>query len=169
MKIIEALKEIKRIEEKVEDLNNKISQFSADLDVENPVYPDQRGKISEWLQSVHDSLKEAMRLRISIQKTNLATIVPIELGGQEVKHSILEWIIRRRLYSLKEKAAWDRLTDKNMKEGIFKNTAEQDVVVKIRRYYDPQERDKKTEEFRGEPGIIDRTLEIINATTDIVE
>lgn len=169
MKIIEALKDIKRLEEKVNDLANKISVYCADLDVETPVYPDQRGRIQEWLQSSRDSVKEATRLRLAIQKTNLATIVPIELGGVKVDHSISEWIIRRRLYAKFDEITWSKLTDRGLKEGIFKNTTGNDFAVKIRRYYDPIERDKNVEVYRSEPGIIDRTLEVVNATTDLIQ
>lgn len=169
MKIIEAMKEIKRLEEKMNDLNVAVQTYCADLDVETAVYPDQKKKVSEWLQSSHDTLKEAMRLRIAIQKTNLKTIVPIELGGKKVEHNIAEWIIRRRLYSKAEMTIWTKLSDKGLKEGKFKNTSGNDIDVKIRRYYDPVERDTKIEEYRSEPTIIDRTLEVINATTDIVE
>jgi hypothetical protein len=36
-------------------------------------------------------------------------------------------------------------------------------------YFDPAERDKKIEIFRSEPSLIDRTLEVINCTTDLIE
>lgn len=162
------MKEIKRLEEKVGDLNTKIGTHCADLDVETAVYPDQRGKVAEWLQSAHDSIKEAMRLRIAIQKTNLEVVVPIELGGKRVEHSIAEWIIRRRSYANSEMTTWSKLSDKGLQSGTFKSTSGTDFPVKIRRYYDAQERDAKIEMYRSEPGIIDRTLEVVNATTDIL-
>jgi hypothetical protein len=121
------------------------------------------------MQSIHDSLKAAMDLRIRLQQTNLNTIVPIELGGQKVEHNIAEWIIRRRLYANVEMQAWAALTNRGLKEGQAQTTTGDKLAVKIRYHYDPVERDKKVEAFRGEPGIIDRTLEVINATTDIVE
>ena len=169
MKIIEALKEVKRQEEKIGDLQNKVAQYCVHMDFETPTYPDQKSKVSEWLQGVHDSLKEATRLRTAIQKTNLNVNVPIELGGKKVVHSISEWIIRRRLYANQEYQTWTKLTDKNLREGSAKNSQGETVTVKLIRHYDPIERDKKIEEFRSEPGIIDRTLEIINATTDLIE
>ena len=169
MKIIEAMKEIKRLEDKVGDLRQKIQQYCADLDFETPTYKDQKSVIDGWLQGVHDSLKEAMRLRIAIQITNFKTIVPIELGGEKVEHSIAEWIIRRRLYASEEGKAWQSLTNKGLKEGSGKNSAGESVEVKIRLYFDPIKRDSNVEIYRSEPGIIDRTLEVVNATTDIIE
>lgn len=169
MKIIEALKEIKRLEEKVGDLREKVAKYCADLDYETPAYPDQKKQVGEWMQSIHDSLKAATDLRIRLNRTNLETVVPIELGGQKVEHSIAEWIIRRRLYAKLEENAWSALSNRGLKEGMAQTTTGDKITVKIRYYYDPIERDKQVEVFRGEPGIIDRTLEVINATTEIVE
>lgn len=169
MKIIEGLKEIKALEVKVTDLQDKVSKYCSDLDYETPAYPDQKKQVTEWMQSIHDSLKAAMNLRVRLNKTNMATIVPIELGGQKVEHSITEWILRRRLYAGYEGAAWGKLSNRGLKEGMAQTTNGDKITVKIRYHYDPIERDKMVEMFRGEPGIIDRTLEVINATTDIVE
>ena len=168
MKIIEAMKEIKRLEEKVLDLGGKLGVHCVDLDYENPIYPNQREKIKEWLQSCHDSIKESQRLKIAIQKTNLDTIVSIELGDKKVEHSITEWILRRRIYANMEQVVWRALTTRGLKEGQFKNTAGEIFQTKIRLYFDPVERDKKIEEYRSEPNIIDRTLEVVNATTELV-
>ena len=96
MKIIEALKKIKDLQRKAEDLASKIGQYSAYLNYETPMYPDQKKQVSEWLQSHDDILKEILRLRLAIQKTNLETDVTIELGGKTVIHSIAGWIHRRR-------------------------------------------------------------------------
>lgn len=169
MKIIEAMKDIKRLEEKCADLQTKISTYCADLDVENPTYPDQKATVTGWLQGVHDSLKEAMRLKIAIQRTNLSTQVLIELGGSSVSQSIAEWIIRRRSFAEIERATWNKLTNKNLQEGMGQKTDGAKFPVKIRLYFDPVQRDSKVEEYRSEPSIIDRTLEVINATTNIIE
>lgn len=168
MKLIEGMKEIKRLEERLTDINQKISKYCADFDFENPTYPDQKGQITGWLQSVHDTLKAAADLRIRIQKTNLATEVPIEIGGEQVTHSIAEWIVRRRLHAKTEESAWAMLSNRNLPVGTFKTGSGDPKEVKVRLYYDPIERDKRVEMYRSEPGIIDRTLEVINATTEII-
>lgn len=169
MKIIEAMKEIKRLEEKAEDLKVKIGTYCAHMNIETPTYPDQAGQVKEWLQSVHDSLKEAERLRLAIQRTNLEKQVLIDIGGVKVEKPIAAWIIRRRLYATKEQATWASLTDRNLREGVMKNSANENVQVKIQRYYDPEMRDKYVALYRDEPNLIDRTLEVVNAVTDIKE
>lgn len=169
MKLIEAMKEVKRLEEKIVDLKDKVGRYSADLDYETPTYENQAEKIKEWLQSAHDSLKEALRLRIAIQNTNLAIKVPIEIGKNKVEHTIAEWILRRRLYAKSELDIWGAVSTRNLREGSATNSAGERVTVKVRMYFNPQERDEKIEEYRSEPNIIDRNLEIVNATTDLVE
>lgn len=172
MKLIEAMKMIKELQVKAEDLRGKVKQYCADLDFETPMYPDQKRQVSEWIQAHSDILKNILALRTQIQRTNLGTKVTIELGGKSVTKAISEWIHRRRDLATAELSMWTGLTDKNLKEGQFLPATSPGVnptPVKLRRYYDPQERDKNIDLYRSEPGIIDRTLEVVNATTDVLE
>lgn len=169
MKIIEALKKIKMLQQKAEDLRDKIGAHSADLDFETPLYADQRKQVAEWMQAHSDILKEILRLRVAIQRTNLATLVTITLGGKDVTKPIAEWIHRRRDLAECERLAWGRLTDRNLKEGTIQQSTGQAREVKIRRYFDPVERDNKLDLYRTEPQVIDATLEVTNAITDLIE
>ena len=171
MKLIEAMKLIKELQIKADDLRSKVKQYCADLDFETPMYPDQKKQIREWIQAHSDILKEILKLRLAIQQTNLVTNVDIQLNGSTVTKSIAAWIHRRRDLAASELTMWGGLTDKGLKEGQMLPTTSPGVPptpVKIRRYYDPQERDKNVAIYRSEPGIIDRTLEVVNATTDLV-
>jgi len=170
MKIIEAMKKIKELRVKVEDLSDKASKYCAIQSVETPTYgKDQAEKVKEWLQGVHDAIKEILKLRISIQKTNLATPVTVELEGKQVTKSIAEWIHRRRDLAELERKSWEALSDRNLREGILTNSQGEKVEVKINRFYDPAQRDTKIAVYRDEPSVIDRTLEVINAVTDLLE
>jgi hypothetical protein len=172
MKIIEAMKEAKDIDAKVQDLQDKVRKYCADQSHETPVYgspEQQKAKIQEWLQGIHDSCLRAEKLRIQIQKTNLITPVTIELGGNSITKSIAEWILRRVKYANVEHGAWSVLTDRNLREGKMKTSTGEELAITVRRYYDANERDTKIEMYRSEPSIIDRTLEVINAKTDLVE
>ena len=67
-----------------------------------------------------------------------------------------------------ENTMWTKLTDRNLKEQNLQTAPGGPVTeVRIRRYYDPKERDAKLELYRSEPSIIDATLEVVNATTEI--
>jgi hypothetical protein len=171
MKIIEALKKIKDLQRKADDIKDKIGTYCADLDCENPVYVDQKLQISNWLQMHSDIIKEILNLRFRIQKTNVITEVNIHLDGKYVTKTIAEWVHRRRDLAKNEESAWRKLTDKGHKEQyttqLTPNSPQN--VIKRRLYFDPIERDKKIELYRSEPSLIDATLEITNAVTDLLD
>jgi len=171
MKIIEALKKIKDLSRKAADIRDLIAKHCADLDCETPTYPDQKRQIQEWLQSHGDVIKEILHLRYSIQKTNVETMVTIEIGGNHVTKSIAEWIHRRKDLAKLEEDVYRKLTNRDLKEvytqKLTDNTPEKQV--KRRLYFDPAERDMKIEMFRSEPSLIDRTLEVTNCITDLIE
>lgn len=170
MKLIEAMKKVKDLQVKVDDLKSKIAMHCVDLDFETPYYGnDQKATVDGWLQSVHDILKEILELRIRIQKTNLGTPVTINLNGMPVTKTIAEWIHRRRDLAASEMDLWKRLTDRGLKEGTVTLTSNERKEVKIRRYYTPAQRDEMIERFRSEPSTIDATLEVVNAVTELYE
>lgn len=172
MKIIEGMKQIKQLTAKAEDLRKKIAQYCADMDFETPTYgtaDEQKETVRGWIQSHSDVVKEILRLRVAIQRTNLATSVSITLGDKAVTKTIAEWIHRRRDLAAFDFEAWKMLTDKNLREGVVQNSTGGTKDVKIRRYYVPAERDKFLELYRSEPTTIDGTLEVTNAVTDLIE
>ena len=170
MKLIQAMKKCQDLAIKAEDLRGKVANHCADLTMETPTYPDQRKKVTEWLQAHSDILKEILKLRVAIQRTNLANNVSIELGGKQVEKSIAEWIHRRRDLAKLEQQAWSKLGDRGLKEQNVQTTPGGPVTeIRLRRYFDPTERDEKVELYRSEPSIIDSTLEVVNATTDLIE
>jgi len=171
MKIIEALKKIKDLRRKADDLVSKVKQHCADLDCETPIYPDQKRQISEWIQAHSDIVKEILHLKTSITRTNLKTEVTIELGDKFVTKPICDWIERRRTLANLEEVMYRSLTDKGLKD-TYQNQLTPNApvtIIKKRLYFDPIERDKKIELYRSEPSKIDSTLEIINAVTDLLE
>lgn len=169
MKIIEALKQIKDLLRKAEDLRTKVAQHSAHMNYETPVYQDQKAQVSEWIQAHTDIIKEILRLRVAVQRTNVLTPVDILLNGKQVTKTIAEWIHRRRDLALLDREMWKKLTDRGLKEGMGTNSMQQPTEIKIVRCYDPKERDNKVALFESEPIIIDAKLEIVNAITDLIE
>lgn len=169
MKIIEAMKRIKHLQEKCADLRKKVGTYCAQLDFESTTYPDQRAQITEWLQSHSATVQEIARLRVAIQRTNLATPVTIELGGKQVKKTIAEWIHRRKDMAKADLDMWSMLTDRNLKEGVMNTTTGGTKEVKLVRFYDPKDRDEKMAMYKSEPSMIDGHLEVVNAVTDLIE
>lgn len=172
MVLIEAMKEQKLLLRKIDDLRKKITSNSALMDYENPPYSvEGQGKqIKEWQQSCHDCISRVEKLRIAVQRTNLQTEVTIKLGSNTITKSIAAWIHRRRDLANLEESCWNILTDKGLKDGFIASGGSDDKTpCKIVRFYDLKERDNKVSLFSEEPILIDTKLEIVNATTDLVE
>lgn len=175
MKLIQAMKKIKDLQMKASDLRTKVKDNCAHLDYEKGEYGDEQQKVVDgWLQAHEDIMKEILKLRVAIQKTNLATEVEIDFsdaGGKKCTKSIAAWIHRRRDLAKTSRDMWASLTDRGLQEGVLRPTTDKGEPVKVEviRYYDPQERDKRLELLRSEPLIIDSTLETVNAVTDLVE
>ncbi len=169
MKIIEALKQTKDLQRKAEDLRGKVAKHSAYLSIETPTYPNQGQQVREWIQAHSDILKEILRLRTAIQRTNLATSVTIDLDGKSVTKTIAEWVHRRRDLAKLDQDMWKMLTDRNLKEGVMRQSTDQTIEVKLVRCYDPSEKDRMLESYTAEPTTIDGRLEIVNAVTDLIE
>lgn len=170
MKLIEAMKKVKDLLRKADDIRGKVAANSATLDFETPMYGErQQEQIAGWIQSHSDILKEILRLRIAIQRTNLETQVAVTFGTSYISKSLAEWVHRRRDLANLERDAWAKLTDRGLKEGRFNESTGQVREVKIKRYFSPEVRDEQVEYFRSEPSTIDATLEVVNAVTDLKE
>lgn len=177
MVLIEALKEQKYTLRKMEDLRKKISAHCADLDCMQPTYgsaDEQKKKITEWLQAHNDLALNLTNLKKAILKTNLETIVEIQVGELKIKRSISEWIIRRREIIDFQLLAYNSLTDRNLSQQGLRtmgNIEEANKMknARVRFYFDASDRDDKIELLKKEKENIDKTLEIVNATTLLIE
>lgn len=168
MKIIEAMKRIKDNKIKLGDLQKLIGQYCTDLTIETTTYPDQPEQIRQWIQSFTDTVNDIENLKIAIQKTNIATQVTIQIGENKITKSIAGWVLRRRELAPLCFEMWGVIGDRGLKEGHWNNSSGVPQEVKIRRHFDPMLRDKMRALYRSEPSIIDGTLEVVNAVTELV-
>lgn len=179
MKLIEAMKKVKAEGAAVIELSARIKKNSALTNLENPEYgTEQAAKVSEWVQGARDRLFEIERLRVCLQYTNVMTKVSIELpGGNTVTKTIAGWLQRRGVgahteqgLAAQERAVWANLTDRGLRDGQIMNAAkDKPIDVKVVRFFDPNERDKNLDNLLREASVIDAALEIVNATTDLIE
>lgn len=169
MKIIQAMRKIKQLEDKASLYRERIAVYSQDLDIETPVYGEgQRDKVSSWLQGHEDLMREIESLKASIQRTNSSTPITIRIRDVEVTKTITEWIVRRAVTSKLNRQAWSSLGAKKLVDGSMQTSSGEHRNVSVRRYYDPEERDRKVSLFTQEPTLIDGELEVANAITDII-
>lgn len=174
MKLIEAMKSVKHTLRKMEDIKKKIAIYCADLDCMQPTYgsaEEQKKKIAEWLQMYHDLALNLTTLKRDIQNTNLNTVVTIKIDEKDVTHSIAEWIIRRREIIDLELSVYGSLGDRGLADkGLITRGIEDKNIrnARVRFYFDASERDKNLEILKTEKESIDKTLEIVNATTELL-
>jgi hypothetical protein len=175
MKIIEAMKLKKELLRKAEDLRMKVRENCACYEHETPQYVEQTKQVKSWMDSHHDIVEEVKKLNLRIQKTNMQTEVTITLGGKDITQSIAAWILRRgqgknmKGLSAEDFIMWSMLTDRNLKETKEQLSTGQILEKKIKRFFDPAERDRMKEMYMSEPQLIDAKLEVVNATTDLLE
>lgn len=167
MYIIEALKEVKHLREKISDLTKKIGNNSAHLENKPTEYKDPAAEIKSWQAQIHATTQRIEELLCRINMTNLLTNVTITIGKKTVTKSIAAWIYRRTGLSTFDLNAWMACTSKGLKIEIDKTEANK--VYSVILNYDAKTRDLKTEEFGCEAGLIDTRLEIVNATTQLIE
>lgn len=167
MYLIEALKEVKSLREKVHDLTRKISNNSAHREDCPTEYKDPAAEVKSWQDQVHGATKRIEELLLRINKTNLATSVSIKIGDNTVEKSIAGWILRTRELASLDCAAWIACTNR-MLRAVPDRKDDQKVYTPILNY-DAKLRDRKVEEYQGEPGIINTRLETVNATTELLE
>lgn len=170
MKLIEAMKKVKANKDQIADLQARMAKVSANLSNETPLYGAETGKkIAEWLQGCTDLSRDNVGLLVAIAKTNLATQVTITLGEKPVTKCIAEWVWRRREYAELDRETWTKLTDRGLKEAVTPTSTGVNLEIKIQRHYDPAQKDNMLALYRSEPHAIDAALEVINATTDLVQ
>lgn len=168
MKVIEALKKIKYNNLKVADLTAKIAENSANMESEGSKYKDSKAKVAEWTQSIYDTNKDSNDLLIRVQKTNLVTVLAVEIAGKVVNKTVAEWINRRRVFVDLEAAAYRGMTSRRLQQKAVKNDKGEIVIDNVVYNFDPEVRDAALDILSQEKYLIDSALEISNAVTDLV-
>lgn len=170
MKVVEALKKIKANRKKITDLNSKIACIASHMENEadSLAYKNPADKVKEFVQSAFDTQRENSKLLSRVQKTNLNTLVTVELGGVQVTKTVAEWVYRRR-EGVDHEIETYRNMRTNMKPGAIQKPDGTIIVNNVIRNYDEEQRDKRMAILQEEKSLIDAALEITNAVTDLIE
>lgn len=164
MKIVEAMKELKLIEKKMNKNNNSIQKYSSQPSNERPYFQDensQRKEIKNLVQSNIDLLNNYLELKKSIENTNLQT--EVEFDGR--KYTISELLVLKRKLSKTMVETFESMNDQNARHNMMRVT---DNTIKIERFYDERERNEGLRKWQDFYDNIDSRLEVVNATTDII-
>lgn len=170
MKIIEALKNLKTIQKRIEKNCEQIKQYCGYVNSETPAFETeekQRMEVNSLIQSNLDLEVEYLRLKKAVEQTNLAVIVAI--GSRN--YTITELISIRRVVgkfrlntynSLSPVQAMSRLQQVYNKPGW--DSTNPPKIVLVFKEEDKNRNIKDWEEFLSS---IDGKLEVVNAETDL--
>jgi len=173
MKLVEALKEKKRIKRQLDDYVLLVKDHCAIPSTERPRYGSdeaQREQVNRWIQGHFDLLKRYSNLSLAITKTNIETVLSIDLDGKVVTKTLAEWILRARELATLEYKMWSSITDRGIREEVIPSQIKdgQPFEKRIVRFYDPKKREEMRMSLLNEPSIITAKLEIANAETDLI-
>lgn len=167
MKIVEAMKELKLIEKKMNKNNDSIQKYSSQPSNERPYFQDedsQKKEVKNLVQSNKDLLANYLDLKKKIERTNLETTV--EMDG--VKYTISDLLVLKRRLAKTMIDSFSSMNDQNAKQGLMTMRGS-DSSIKIERFYDERERMDGLRKWQDFYDNIDSRLEVVNATTDIIE
>ena len=170
MKIIEALKELPLIEKKINKNMGLIHEYCADVDNGQMSLPfgtiqQQRKEVDALLQSTKDLVARDAVLRKNLALTNAT--VKVDIGSEW--HSITEWIALRTRGIDNKIKMWGMLGDSVARTKLNSVPFDTEKGIKIVRFYDEKTKNEQLERLEEIKGQIDSKLEMVNATTDLIE
>lgn len=170
MKIIEALKELPILEKRIAKQYQQIRDYSSYGSHVGPTFATQEEQINQvksLIQSNEDLVSRYLKLRRVLNKTNCA--IEVTIGTETL--SIIEWITMR-------KSAGKMMIDTYNSQSILVatqhiNTKPADIAsgvsVGVVRCFDEKEKNASIAAMQAILEKIDASLEMVNATTDLVE
>jgi len=169
MKIIEAMKGLKLIEKKIDANIEKIGQYSSTVSTERPAFGDEKAQekeVASLVQANTDLVKEYLKTKRTIELTNLK--VTADFGGQT--YTLSDLLVLKRRLGDKLLATYNALNTKYADARVRVAQKEADGTPgKVLRHYDEKKKNENLEWLLNMMSNIDARLEVINATTDVVE
>jgi hypothetical protein len=169
MKIVEGMKKLKLIEKKIDDNVRKIEQYASLVSTERTFFEnekEQKKEVESLLQSNEDLVTEYLRIKRQIEATNLA--ITAEFDGKFYTLSDLLVIQRRLGDKLVEtqQALNSKYADQRIRQAPSEIDGKKAQVVRL---YDENKKNEKLQNLMEFTSNISARLEVINATTDLVE
>lgn len=171
MKIIEALKELPLIDKKIAKNIEFIKKYSAAVNNGRVqlFFADeatQKAQVQGFIQSNVDLIARKAALRRQLSLTNAT--VQVTISGQ--RKTIAEWIEYRQHGLDFMKSTYGALDDTNANRVAMQTPNTNPAVgVTVVRFYEEEKKNQALAQVLDTQNSIDTSLEITNATTDLVE
>lgn len=168
MKIIEALKELRLIDKKIDRNHTNIEKYSSMVSTELPAFntlEEQRLKVASMVQETRDFVYRKIELKARIAYTNLMTYVTI--GGRKWSLQNLLDFQRGSLSSIR--GAYESLSDHAGQVRLRNAVSLEGRVPQVVRLYDENSKLTELDFWDTLKEDISARLEVINAVTDLLE
>ena len=168
MKIIEGMKRLRVIEKRMESQRNAVTEYASKLSTEMPRFQtkeDQAKEVASLIQSNNDLCAEYLRIKRSIEYTNLK--VTVEL--QKKEYSISDLLVIKRKLADRMVATYRALNDTAARDRLRNAPKFDGETPKVEILYDERTKLDNIRKWQDLADIIDSRLEVINATTDLIE
>ena len=168
MKIIEGMKKIKLNEKKITDNISRIQQYASKLSSEMAYFKtdeEQKKQIKSLIQANIDLVTEIMKLKRQINITNLLTRVEID----KFIGSIDEALMMKRKYCQLLISTFNALTDGAASTRLRSAPSFDGKLPQVLRLYDEATKNECIRRYQDLLYTIDSRLEVINATTELIE
>lgn len=171
MKIIEALKKLRSIEKEIMKRNcEDITKYASMASNEKPYFESadkQRAEVRSLVQSSMDLIQNYMKLKRDIEYTNLMTKLIIKGKEYSLQDAL---VIKRKLAGLALRV-YQALNDSagGQRIATMRIGSSEGKTITIERYYKEEDRNRGIKEWQDIVDEIESKLEVINATTDIIE
>jgi len=168
MKLIEAMKELKLVEKRMEKNREQITQYSSGLSNEKEIFGSEQKQIDEvksLLQANVDLFNRYLYLKRSIERTNLETKVEFSVGT----YSISELLAIKRRLQHGVINTFKALNTQSAEARMRTIKIPDNVEVKVVRYYREEEKNILLKSWMEFFENIDGRLEVVNATTDLID
>ncbi len=174
MKLIEGMKQLKILEKRIVQNTGFINDYAAIVSNERPKFAneqEQKKEIQGLLQANEDLAKQYLGLKKRIEKTNLETIVTI---GKD-SYAIFDLLIYRRGLAKLMRGSYMALNDKQAEQRLAQLTSRfapaqtGEKAPHIDKMYDEKERNNALRRWQDLEDEIETRLEVINATTELLE
>lgn len=166
MKIVEGIKELTVILKRMEKNNKQITEYSALPDNERMHFGNkdaQSKEIKKLIQANIDLAKNYINIKQRVEKTNLAT--QVEINGKT--YTISELLVLKRTLAKVLVATYKSLNDSQARLRVNQTRGEKQPIIE--KFYDEHEKNEGERFWDDLYHTIDSRLEVINATTDLLD
>ena len=169
MKIIECLKQMKMNEKKIQKNVLQITQYSSIPSSEKPIFgseEEQKKEVKQLIQANLDLITRQTKLRVALQRTNMETEVIIG----DITASIDYFLYMKTKGIGFTISTYNALSDRTARGRMMGgNTTVDGKRPHVEHMYDEKEKNTALRKYGDLEGEISARLEVINATTDIIE